>query len=130
MAALVFLSGASPFIVILGVTTFIVLLTEFTNTASAALLVPVFAAIAERMGMPPIVLVLVIGIGASRAFMLPVATPPNAIVFGTGKIVQRDMVKAGIVLNAVSIAVLALWAYVFSGAKRFLPACNACQALA
>ena len=109
-----FLSGASPFIVILGVTTFIVLLTEFTsNTASAALLVPVFAAIAERMGMPPIVLVLVIGIGASCAFMLPVATPPNAIVFGTGKIVQRDMVKAGIVLNAVSIAVLALWAYVF-----------------
>ena len=109
-----FLSGASPFIVILGVTTFIVLLTEFTsNTASAALLVPVFAAIAERMGMPPTVLVLVIGIGASCAFMLPVATPPNAIVFGTGKIVQRDMVKAGIVLNAVSIAVLALWAYVF-----------------
>ena len=109
-----FLTGASPFIVILGVTAFIVLLTEFTsNTASAALLVPVFAAIAERMGMPPTVLVLVIGIGASCAFMLPVATPPNAIVYGTGKIVQRDMVKAGIVLNGVAIALLAIWAHLF-----------------
>ncbi len=108
------LATASPFAVIFGVATFIVLLTEFTsNTASAALLVPVFAAIAERMGMPPNILILVIGIGASFAFMLPVATPPNAIVYGTGKIIQRDMVKAGAVLNAVSIVVLAVWAYVF-----------------
>ena len=78
------LSQASPFFVVLGVTAFIVLLTEFTsNTASAALLVPVFAAIGERMGLPPAVLVLMIGLGASCAFMLPVATPPNALVFGT-----------------------------------------------
>lgn len=109
-----FLAGANPFVVILGVTAFIVLLTEFTsNTASAALLVPVFSAIAERMHMPPNILVLVIGIGASCAFMLPVATPPNAIVYGTGKVLQRDMIKAGTVLNAVSIALLTAWAYLF-----------------
>ncbi|RRD57050.1 DASS family sodium-coupled anion symporter [Comamonadaceae bacterium OH2545_COT-014] len=107
-----FLTGASPFMVILGVTAFIVILTEFTsNTASAALLVPVFAAIAERMGLPPQILVLMIGLGASCAFMLPVATPPNAIVYGTGKIAQRDMLRAGAVLNAVCIIVLAAWGY-------------------
>jgi len=109
-----FLTGAGPFAIILGVTTFIIVLTEFTsNTASAALLVPVFAAIAERMGMPPTVLVLMIGIGASCAFMLPVATPPNAIVFGTGQIRQSEMVRAGAVLNVFCVIVLTLWGYFF-----------------
>lgn len=109
-----FLTGAGPFLIILGVTTFIIILTEFTsNTASAALLVPVFAAIAERMGMPPVVLVLMIGIGASCAFMLPVATPPNAIVFGTGHVRQQEMIRAGAVLNVFCVIVLALWGYFF-----------------
>ena len=76
---------ASPLVIILVVAAFIIFLTEFTsNTASAALLVPVFATIAAKMGMNQEVLVLIIGIGASCAFMLPVATPPNAIVFGSG----------------------------------------------
>ena len=105
---------AHPFIVILAVSTFIIFLTEFTsNTASAALLVPVFASVAEQMGMPKEVLVMVIGIGASCAFMLPVATPPNAIVFGTGIVTQRDMLKVGMVLNLLSIALVAVWAYFF-----------------
>ncbi|MGL5737903.1 MAG: DASS family sodium-coupled anion symporter, partial [Plesiomonas shigelloides] len=83
--------GASHwFIIILAVAAFIIFLTEFTsNTASAALLVPVFATVAEALGMPPLLLTLVIGMGASFAFMLPVATPPNAIVFGTGLVRQR-----------------------------------------
>ena len=103
-----------PFFVILAVTTFIIILTEFTsNTASAALLVPVFASVAEQMGMPKEVMVLIIGIGASCAFMLPVATPPNAIVFGTGIVTQRDMLKVGMVLNILSIALVSLWAYFF-----------------
>lgn len=109
-----FLTGAGEFWIILGVTTFIIVLTEFTsNTASAALLVPIFAAIAERMGMPPTVLVLMIGIGASCAFMLPVATPPNAIVFGTGHMRQIEMIRAGAVLNVFCVIVLALWGYFF-----------------
>ena len=85
-----------------------------TNTSSAAaLLVPVFAAVAEQMNLPKEVLVLVIGIGASCAFMLPVATPPNALVMGTGEIKSKDMFVAGLVLNFVSIVVVALFAYYF-----------------
>ncbi|MGN6917325.1 anion permease, partial [Neisseria sp. P0017.S004] len=63
--------------------TFIIFLTEFTsNTASAALLLPIFASIAAKMGLPEQVLVFVICVGAYCALMLQVATPPNAIVFG------------------------------------------------
>lgn len=59
------------------------------------------------------VLVMIIGIGASCAFMLPVATPPNAIVFGTGLIKQSEMVRVGIVLNIVASIIVACWAYFF-----------------
>ena len=112
VAALI--GGVSPFVMYLIVAIFIVFLTEFTsNTASAALLVPVFAAIAEQMGLPPKILVLMIGIGASLAFMMPVATPPNAIVFATGHIRQRDMLRAGFVLNLICSVLLATWGWLF-----------------
>lgn len=102
--------SSSPPLIILVVSTFIIFLTEFTsNTASAALLVPMFASVAQHMGMPPESLVLVIGIGASCAFMMPVATPPNALVYGTGEIEQRDMLRVGFVLNILSIAVVTLY---------------------
>lgn len=105
-------SGAPAFLVILIVAAFIIFLTEFTsNTASAALLVPIFSGIAMQMGLPEQVLVFVIGIGASCAFMLPVATPPNAIVFGTGLIKQREMMNVGILLNILCVVLVALWAY-------------------
>ncbi|AWD70385.1 MULTISPECIES: SLC13 family permease [Acinetobacter] len=104
----------SPLVIIFVVATFIIFLTEFTsNTASAALLVPVFAAIADQMGMPKEILVIVIGIGASCAFMLPVATPPNAIVFGTGYIQQSEMMKVGFVLNIMCIFLVSLFIYWF-----------------
>lgn len=100
------------FIIILAVATFIIFLTELTsNTASAALLVPVFATVAEALGMPPLLLTMVIGIGASCAFMLPVATPPNAIVYGTGFIRQPEMVKVGFWLNIICIIVVSLLAW-------------------
>lgn len=105
---------ASPLVIIFVVTIFIIFLTEFTsNTASAALLVPVFAAIADQMGMPKEILVIVIGIGASCAFMLPVATPPNAIVFGTGHVQQSEMIKVGFVLNILCIFIISLFVYWF-----------------
>ena len=108
------LSSAPLIVVMIAVSAFIIFLTEFaSNTASAALLVPVFAAIAEQMGLPHEVLVLVIGIGASCAFMLPVATPPNAIVFGTGLIKQTEMVRTGVILNIIATLVVGLWAYFF-----------------
>lgn len=106
------LGDTSPFIVITIVAAFIVFLTEFTsNTASAALLVPVFAVIGDQMGLPKEILVIVIGIGASCAFMLPVATPPNAIVFGTGHIKQSEMMRVGFVLNIFCIAILSMFIY-------------------
>lgn len=108
------LSNAPLIVIMITISAFIIFLTEFaSNTASAALLIPVFAAIAEQMGLPNDVLVLVIGIGASCAFMLPVATPPNAIVFGTGLIKQSEMVRTGVVLNIIATFAVALWAYYF-----------------
>lgn len=109
-----FVKGGHFFIIGLVVATFIIFLTEFTsNTASAALLVPIFISIADSLGMPAIGLAMIIGIGASCAFMLPVATPPNAIVFGTGQIKQSEMIKVGVRLNVVSIFVIAIIGYLF-----------------
>ncbi|WP_144209181.1 SLC13 family permease [Shewanella donghaensis] len=101
---------------ILAVIAFVVMLTEFaSNTASAALLVPVFAAIAEPLGLSPVMISVVIGIAASCAFMLPVATPPNAIVFGSGYIKQSEMMRAGLIINFISMFVLFLITNFFWG---------------
>lgn len=108
------IEGQHYFVIGLLVAFFIVFLTEFTsNTASAALLVPLFIAIAESIGAPPLGLALIIGLGASCAFMLPVATPPNAIVFGTGYVPQASMIRIGLVLNIVCSFVIAIGAYFF-----------------
>ncbi|MBO7381123.1 MAG: anion permease, partial [Neisseriaceae bacterium] len=94
------------------VSVFVIAITEFTsNTASAALLVPVFGEIAAQMGLPKETLIFIIGIGASCAFVMPVATPPNAIVFGTGKIKQMEMVKCGLILAILSAIVLGTYIY-------------------
>ena len=93
---------------------FVVMLTEFaSNTASAALLVPVFAAIAEALGLSPVMLSVLIGIAASCAFMLPVATPPNAIVYGSGFIKQSEMMRAGVIINFISMLALYVIAHLF-----------------
>ncbi|MEZ9328525.1 DASS family sodium-coupled anion symporter [Vibrio breoganii] len=93
---------------------FVVFLTEFaSNTASAALLIPIFATVAEVFGMSPVVLSVLIAVAASCAFMLPVATPPNAIVFGSGHIKQQEMMRVGIVLNIACIGALTFIASLF-----------------
>ncbi|MGC6406543.1 DASS family sodium-coupled anion symporter [Bisgaard Taxon 45] len=108
------IEGGHFYLIGLLVAAFIIFLTEFTsNTASAALLVPIFISIAQSLGMPELGLALIIGLGASCAFMLPVATPPNAIVFGTGEIKQREMVRVGVLLNLVCIVVIATVGYFF-----------------
>ena len=108
------IEGQHFYLIGLLVAAFIIFLTEFTsNTASAALLVPIFISIAQSLGMPEIGLALIIGLGASCAFMLPVATPPNAIVFGSGQVKQSEMVKAGFVLNLVCIVVITTVGYMF-----------------
>ncbi len=88
---------------------FVVFLTEFaSNTASAALLIPVFASVAEAFGLSPVIVSVLIAVSASCAFMLPVATPPNAIVFGSGHIQQKEMMRVGLVLNLSCILILSL----------------------
>ena len=109
-----FIEGGHYYIIGLIVATFIIFLTEFTsNTASAALLVPIFISIAEALNIQSLGLALIIGLGASCAFMLPVATPPNAIVFGTGMIKQTEMVQAGFGLNIICVFVIGTIGYLF-----------------
>ncbi|HEH9410673.1 SLC13 family permease [Aeromonas salmonicida] len=106
------LADANIFIILLMLAAFVVFLTELvSNTATAALLIPLFAGVAEALGVSPVVMAVLIAIGASCAFMLPVATPPNAIVFASGHIRQKEMMKAGMALNIVFVVLLAVLAY-------------------
>ncbi len=101
-----------PILLIGALVLFMIFLTELSsNTASTALMVPIFAAVAADMGFPPKALVLPIALAASCAFMLPIATPPNAIVFGSGLVTQRQMMRAGLVLNLVFAVLLTLLAW-------------------
>lgn len=101
-------------VIMLVLSSFIVFLTEFTsNTASAALLMPIFIAVAQSLGVSEISLAAIIACGASCAFMLPIATPPNAIVFATGHIEQQEMVKVGFILNICAILIIGGLAYAF-----------------
>jgi sodium-dependent dicarboxylate transporter 2/3/5 len=86
---------------------FALLLTEVTsNTASAALLIPLFLGLAPHIDSVP--LAVLVAVGTSCAFMLPVATPPNAIVFGTGKVPQREMIRCGLWVTVLVYPVLVL----------------------
>ena len=98
-------------VLVLAAVALVIFLTELTsNLATTATLLPVVGAIAIQAGVPPIVLTVPITIAASCAFMLPVATPPNAIVFATGTISIPQMVKAGVFLNLIGIIVVTLTA--------------------
>ncbi|MDG2950630.1 SLC13 family permease [Exercitatus varius] len=95
-------------------TAFILFLTEFTsNTASAALLMPIYISVATSLGLPPISLAAIIACGASCAFMLPIATPPNAIVFATGYIKQKEMLQVGLILNTIGVFIIGSLSYFF-----------------
>lgn len=87
-------------------------LTEITsNVATTAMLLPVLAAMAVTIGVHPYILMVGATVAASCAFMLPVATPPNAVVFGSGYLRIPDMVRAGIWLNIFSVILLAIITY-------------------
>ena len=101
------LAGVPVVVVVLAVVAGVVFLTELTsNTATTATLVPLFAALAPGLGLDPMLLVVPVALGASCAFMLPVATPPNAIVFGSGRVRVADMRRAGLWLNWLGIALI------------------------
>jgi len=86
-----------------------VFLTELTsNTATAALGMPLMVGVADGLGIAALPLMMTTALAASMAFMLPVATPPNAIVFGSGRISSQQMARAGLGLNFMSIAIITL----------------------
>ena len=96
-------------LLVLIIAAMIIFLTELTsNVATTLTFMPVVGAIAQEAGYDPIVLLVPVTLAASCAFMLPVATPPNAIVFGSGLLTIPEMVRAGIVLNLISIFVVSL----------------------
>jgi sodium-dependent dicarboxylate transporter 2/3/5 len=106
-SALLGLRGVDFLVVVLAVATVVVFLTEVTsNSATASLFLPVTASLAVSLAVSPLALMVVVAVSASFAFMLPVATPPNAVVFGSGYVTIPEMVRAGIVLNVVGVVIL------------------------
>lgn len=99
--------GMPPWLLMLAVVAFVVFLTELvSNTASAALLLPLLMPVAAQAGLSGPALAAATGLAASCAFMLPVATPPNALVFGTGRVPAASMMRCGFLLNLVAIAII------------------------
>ncbi|MEL0095952.1 MAG: DASS family sodium-coupled anion symporter [Planctomycetaceae bacterium] len=107
-------SGATAILVIMFVvTTAMIFMTEVTsNTATAALILPLLVTLAGNLEIDSRILLIPATLAASCAFMLPVATPPNAIVFAAGQTSIRQMARAGLVLNLVSIVLLPLLTYI------------------
>ena len=94
---------------------FSIVLTEFmSNTASAAMMLPLLYAFAIQLNFNPVILVLPATFAASYGFMLPAGTPPNALVFSTGLVPQKDMLKAGLILNLIFSLVLTTFFYFIS----------------
>ncbi len=103
------LPAGRDWLVYLAIAAFALLLTELaSNTASAALLVPLFMPVATHLGADPAVAAVLVGTSASCALMLPVATPPNALVFGSGAMPQSAMVRTGFYASVLAAAVLPL----------------------
>jgi sodium-dependent dicarboxylate transporter 2/3/5 len=108
------LAGLHPILLLLAITAITVFLSELTsNTAQVATMVPVLAAMAPVLGMNPYVLIIACTLGASSAYMMPVGTPPNAIVFGTGLVRMPQMMKAGVWLNLAGILVIVALSWLF-----------------
>lgn len=108
--ALSSLQGVSVVWVVLTVALGTTFLTEVTsNTATATVLMPILAAAARGLGIAPALLMIPAALSASCAFMLPVATPPNAIVFGSGWVRTGQMARTGLVLNLSGAVWITFW---------------------
>lgn len=106
------LAGISTILLILLLIAAVNFLTEITsNLATTAMLLPVLAPMALTIDIHPFILMVGAAVAASCAFMLPVATPPNAVVFGSGYLRIPDMVSKGIVMNIISIIIITLFVY-------------------
>lgn len=107
------LQGVNLLVVITLVTALVIFLTEITsNTATASMMFPIMASLAVALGFHPYALMVAAAVAASCAFMLPVATPPNAVVFGSGYLRIPDMAKAGFALNILGIVLVTVAIYI------------------
>jgi len=98
--------------IIVAITVLVIFLTELTsNTATTAAFLPVMASVAIGIGQNPLLLTIPATLAASAAFMLPVATPPNAIVYGSGLVSIPQMARAGIWLNLAFTVLLSVMVY-------------------
>ena len=105
-----YLSDAPPWVLILVVTTMLVFLTELTsNTPTVAAFLPILFVVAQQLQLDPLLLMVPATTSASMAFMLPVATPTNAIVFGSWYITIGTMARAGFALNVASVLLIVTW---------------------
>lgn len=107
-----FLEGTPLFLLILGIVLFMTFLTELTsNTATTEMILPILAGLAVAIKVNPLLLMLPATFAASLAFMLPVATPPNAIVFSSGHLRIKDMALTGLILNLITAFITTLGVY-------------------
>lgn len=107
-------SSYPPLLVVFCIALLMSFLTELTsNTATTEMLLPILAGLAVSIKVNPLLFMLPATFAASLAFMLPVATPPNAIVFGTNKIQMMDMIKTGFLINIIAVITISLWIYFF-----------------
>lgn len=107
-------SAYSPLLIVFIITLLMSFLTELTsNTATTEMLLPILAGLAVSTQINPLLFMLPATLAGSLAFMLPVATPPNAIIFGTNKIEISDMIKTGFLINIVAVLLVSLWVYFF-----------------
>ena len=106
------LAGISPLVMTILICLTLTFLTELTsNTATTEMILPILAAVAVAMRVHPLLLMVPATLSASCAFMMPVATPPNAIVFGSGRIRVAEMARVGVVLNLIGTVVITLFFY-------------------
>jgi sodium-dependent dicarboxylate transporter 2/3/5 len=107
-----FTSNFHPILVIASICFLVTFLTELTsNTATTKMLLPVLAGLSIATEVNPLLFMIPATISASMAFMLPVATPPNAIIFGTGRIHVFQMARTGVLLNLIGIMIVTLITY-------------------
>ncbi len=103
------LGQPSLWVMVLCLALFVNLLTEITsNTAVAAMMIPLAISLAQQSGLPVVPVIMAIAMSSSMAFMLPIATPPNAIAYSTGLIGVKQMARVGFLLNIVSTIVIVL----------------------
>jgi sodium-dependent dicarboxylate transporter 2/3/5 len=106
------ISGASILVLFLVLTYFTIFFTELaSNTATANIILPIVIAAASLFNLNPVLLAMVVALSCSLAFMLPVATPPNAIVYGSGKVDIKVMMKFGFILNIIFGFIIAMLFY-------------------